>query len=1664
MRIPFSLYRLYFTVVLQLLSGAATAQTTYGNDWIKHDQTYYKIKITQTGLYQLNHDYLNQLGLAGVNPQNLQLFRRGKEVAIHVAGEADGKLDQQDYVEFYGERNDGVLDQALYKDPAHQMHKLYSLYTDTAAYFLTVAPTPGKRMQSSNLSAQGKTPEPYHLQRSTVVATDFYYRGKDESGSQMPWMGLVEGYMSTSSAKNPRDYKALNIKNVYNAGQKPELTYIAYAMNNAEHEFIIRVTDGSGKAREVAKHSFYGFGFVKNKLNIEFSDISTSGTVTVGSLSTIDVPSNQIGMVLASVAFQQQSLVAGNHMHFYTDSTRSINPYFEFSGASATTIAFDVTDPNNIVRVQGNMAGSKKGYVINADNTKSRKVLLSDVANPLRPVPAEKIKFRNINPAAHNYLILTNKQLMATAAGSALPAPKEYAAYRASLSGGKYDTLLVYIDDIVNQFHYGEVSTGAVRNFLSYMRKAPNAKHLLILGKGIEIDRINYRNAAQRKQDLVLAGGSPGSDNIFSADFRNGSYVAAVPTGRVSVTTPEEIISYLNKVKEYEAADPGQPWRKNILQLGGGTSLEEITSITNHLQSYKRIGEGPFLGANVKEHYRKNVSEVVETINVSDEVNAGLSLVTFFGHSSSETTDLDIGYASSPINGYNNKGKYPVLLMNGCGTGSAFNPNHVSFGEDWIKTPNRGAIAYIAHIGAGDLTTLHRYSRNFYTTAFQDEQFYGRTIGQIHQEAIKRLNAETRSPVAIALMLEMLLQGDPAIRIYSPAKPDYHVLPNNYSFSSLDSSPLTAITPEFILKVNVGNWGKAITDSVYVAVKRTLPDNTEVLTDSIKVGPVYYEKTLNLKLSNLDVKALGMNRFEVIMDHPDKISELDEGNNIGSFRHYFPASGLVAMAPLPNSIVSDSKVNLVVQPTAVLTENQAVYFEVDTTHNFNSNYKKTFTSNESYLQNWEINLPDTHPDSTVYFWRARFQQYEEGEDTLYAAGSFRHIKNSGTGWSQGHIGQYKTDELDKIQVNEEQHRIEFAPLKSDIEIRTIGGASRFSTPDHNLIINGRPMIHMGCSNPAGSSASRIIMVVLNNKTLKPVENLVPAYACGSEPFMYDFGSLATASNRAKIETFINAVPDSFYVVAIGINNVPYSDFTTSQKAAFGKIGSKLIQDMATGYPFAIVGQKGTAPGSAKEMTAILDNGVPANSQYITLKHRVLAPQDNGVITSTLIGPALSWGSLHHNIEKYRAGNDNYTLSLIGVSSEGNTTVLAEDVTTKNFNLSDISTAQYPLLKLQAAMSDVADRSAPQLENWTVLYEPVPEGIIRPDLAEVTEQLVTEQANKGMLQVPMIFQNITPVAFKDSLVVEVTLTGDGIEEQKKLMKLAPLAANSSVNFTDEFNTLALEGTYKLSIYVNPRLQPEQHYFNNIYVVPFRVKPRLHPTMDVAFDGIHILDGELISPTPLISITMKDENRYAHLQDASGMSVVLVNEGKQEKVISLETESGDVEHIEFHPATENSDFRVEFKPKKFEAGRYTMEVRGRDVAGKQSGISPYRINFEVDDKASITNFYPFPNPFSTKTHFVFTLTGTTIPDHIKIQILTITGKVVKEIMKEELGPLRIGNNKTEYAWDGSDMYGDKLANGVYLYRVVISQGTEPMLHKQKFGDKAFKNGYGKIYILR
>ena len=74
--------------------------------------------------------------MQNVPAEQFQLWRNGKEIAIYTSV-ASGVLPANGYIEFYGEKNDGLPDRNLYKDPNNQLSTILSLETDTAAYFLT---------------------------------------------------------------------------------------------------------------------------------------------------------------------------------------------------------------------------------------------------------------------------------------------------------------------------------------------------------------------------------------------------------------------------------------------------------------------------------------------------------------------------------------------------------------------------------------------------------------------------------------------------------------------------------------------------------------------------------------------------------------------------------------------------------------------------------------------------------------------------------------------------------------------------------------------------------------------------------------------------------------------------------------------------------------------------------------------------------------------------------------------------------------------------------------------------------------------------------------------------------------------------------------------------------------------------------------------------------------------------------------------------------------------------------------------------------------------------------------------------------------------------------------------------------------------------------------
>jgi hypothetical protein len=296
----------------------------------------------------------------------------------------------------------------------------------------------------------------------------------------------------------------------------------------------------------------------------------------------------------------------------------------------------------------------------------------------------------------------------------------------------------------------------------------------------------------------------------------------------------------------------------------------------------------------------------------------------------------------------------------------------------------------------------------------------------------------------------------------------------------------------------------------------------------------------------------------------------------------------------------------------------------------------------------------------------------------------------------------------------------------------------------------------------------------------------------------------------------------------------------------------------------------------------------------------------------------------------------------------------------------------------------------------------------------------------------------------------------------------LPVNDSLHVEAAIDTRQLVGLNTMYVEVNPvNEQPEQYHFNNSFFRNFYVRPdTLNPLMDVTFDNVHILNNDIVSAKPVISIQLKDEAKWFLLSDTATISVqVRFPDGQ---LVDYYFDGTTMQYVPAQQApTNDNTASVLLKPFFDQDGDYELIVSGKDMSENKAGAVQYRVAFQVYNKPMISNMLNYPNPFTTSTAFVFTITGSEVPQNIRIQILTITGKVVREITKDELGTLRVGRNITEYKWDGTDQYGQKLANGVYLYRVITNlngKSLDKFKSENDNTDKYFNKGYGKMYLMR
>lgn len=1669
--------KLICTIVF-LLTFVQLGVAQYGTEWINYNQRYFKIPVGRTGAYQLDYNTLTNAGvpLASIDARTIRVYHRGEEIAIRVTGQNDTRLDQGDVIQFLAKANDGESDTPLYENPEDQPHTYYNLFSDTTAYFLTwrLDGQAGKRMQvvGVNNNVNNLPPEEDSDFTHRTIYTNSASLGQTYNPANEVYKSafdIGEVWSGSPYSSTSRDFSVTGLVSQNRSAETPSIRVLIQGRNIREHNAEVFIGPNAGTLRSVGSANFTGYEYAWFSAELTWDDLSASGeaVVRVSANGTTD----RISVSVIEIDYKR-IFDANNQSNLQV----SLNPnaggesYVAFSNVTSNARLYLVDDFNEPVLLQANLNAGELNTVIE-NTTVARKLYLQNQSFITPSIKRVSMRdFSSINPT---YVIISHPDLMQPSDEYTNPV-LAYASYRSSGAGGAYDTLIADITRLYNQFNYGEVSPMAVYRFTRYLVENTDAELLFLVGKGLNWYHGYYRQStvgANQYRDLVPTAGYPGSDNLYAFNIESPLY-ASIGIGRLNAHDPADVEAYLNKIKEMEAQPLDDLRRKNLLHLSGGLSAFEIIRFRNYVGDLRSDAIGPYLGGDVS-IVTKQTNQVVELVNVSEEVNEGVSLITFFGHSETAKTDIDIGFVSNPTYGYNNKGKYPFILVNGCNAGSLYEQSTgaITFGEDWVNTPNKGGIGVMAHSAQGFSNELKDFSDQFYAKVFGDSSLIDQPIGKLHQEMVRAyIQAQGASPseLHISQAQQMNLMGDPAYVIFPAQAPDYAINDADLEINSFDGNPVTALTDSFAIDLIVKNYGRtqATTDSFGIVLRRMLPNNTIVVQDTQYVKPINYQDTARYIVRNEDIESFGLNTFELIIDPGDSISELNELNNIASIDYFVALSSTANLYPYPYSYVNNTSITLTAQSTDLLSEERAYRIEMDTTHTFDSPFLKSETLTAKVLVQWQTEL--LSQNNQTYYWRTRYANPSPEEIDEWTTSSFTYTTDEvKEGWVQNRIKQFSENQSTGLVFNANNYTFEQNPF--NLEVRTYGhqenvsalsiriDGTEFSTTGPQVDICERNSLNL----VAFDRSTGVPYKILSNGGFDVLDPLT----CGRrDQVINQLFNNQLANPSQYFGKYYDELPEGDFVMIASFDSVAFDVLLANNRPQLLDLGASpaVIDNLQNGDPYILLGRKGLGAGNGQEVIGNTALPEPVSEQEVVLNTQVNARFDEGSIRSVLVGPALSWSSILAETRTMEV-NDAIQFDVFGVNRDRNESLLFSDATLP-LDISAVDASQFPYLRLRVTISDPTDLTPAQLGNWEVIFDEAPDGVLLP--GEIFSADGSWAMEGEAIPFPFRFVNVTPTDFTDSLKVEARIfNADTRNEEILTQYLTNVEANSTKQFVAEVNTTQKVGDNSITTSVNiEELVPERLTSNNLISLRNILEVKrdsLPPFIAVTFDGRSILDGDIVAPAPVIQVEVKDENTLLPLQDTTGVHMQLVPlcDGCVARNITFSNP-----RVEWSPATDEEPFTVYYRPDPLEDGQYQLRVNATDASENEAGEEPFAVKFEVVNRSTITHFYPYPNPFSTSTRFVFTLTGSELPDELKIQILTVTGRVVREILQDEIGPIHIGNNITEYAWDGRDEFGDILANGVYLYRVLVRKNGSFMEQRATSADKAFTKGYGKLYILR
>ncbi|MBM3432450.1 MAG: type IX secretion system sortase PorU [Bacteroidetes bacterium] len=778
----------YFLIFLASILNPAQVrgQRTYLPKSVLASGTWHKLAVGQSGLYKLEGSRLQASGLLSlpVSSSSIRLFTKGggllgesnaapyvddlREVALEVFDGGDGQFQATDYFLFYSSgphRWQPDLPNGIF-----QFQK--NLYTDSVYYYFTVSGV-GKRVSNQPASGSGGPIVDRYLDRQVyeLDSVNLLQSGKEWYGDEL----------AQAPGKSLRKDLSFSFPNLVPGGTV-----------RLRSRILARST-GSGSGFELTANGALVGQQTIPPIGTQLYDPFAATRTDLFSFPLND-PSLNLSIQYQPGAFGAQGWI--DRVEVFAPrflsmnglrslSFRDLGPagqasvQFRIQSAPADLSVWEVTDPFEVRRLQGDRTGSD--YLIQSSAPNGKEFFAFSGTDFPSPRVVGLVPNQDLHGLTATDLVIVTPMAWRAAAD-------KLAAWHRSRTGLRVH--VIYLEQVREEFGGGVNDPTAIRDLMKmfYDRHRGNLsdrpRYLLLMGAGSYDPKARIRN----NDSPILTYQSPASldplatycsDDYFgflddTEDINNTAIenLLDLGIGRIPARSLPEAMAYVDKVMTYaETASRGN-WQTRISFLADDedgnlhlSDAEGMVVATRQVAPWLNT-QKIYLDAYRQQAGAAGTRYPEANAALDREIFKGNLIVNYTGHGGKEQLAQEVLVSRNQVEGWKNADRLPLFIVGTCDFAPYDNPSVRGLGERLLIKPASGGIALLSTarpVFAFSNRILHE---NYLRVALQPSgSGTYLSLGESIQKA-KNLTYQTSSDLINNRKFSLL--GDPALTLAFP--------------------------------------------------------------------------------------------------------------------------------------------------------------------------------------------------------------------------------------------------------------------------------------------------------------------------------------------------------------------------------------------------------------------------------------------------------------------------------------------------------------------------------------------------------------------------------------------------------------------------------------------------------------------------------------------------------------------------------------------------------------------------------------------------------------------------------------------------------------------------------------------------------------------------------